>query len=210
MDNETKIHLSSLEMELINNSDWILTKNNILKKTQSILERVQENVYDYAALHRHLFPSQVMAISPKVSKGENYKGLPWLMLDYPRYFGKEGTSPDKANIFAIRTMFWWANFFSTTLHLSGIYKEEYQTAITRHYKDLCKNEYYCCVSTDQWHHHFEKENYRRMDEFTKNEFNDFVREKPFIKLSRRFLLTEWGKAIKLLSEEFVRIAGYLG
>jgi hypothetical protein len=210
MDNETKIHLSSFETELLNNAEWILTKNNILKKTQSILERLQENISDYTALHRHLFPSQVIAISPKVSKGENYKGLPWLMLDYPRYFGKEGPSSDQANIFAIRTMFWWANFFSTTLHLSGIYKQEYHPAIIHHYEDLCKNEYYYCVSSDQWHHHFEKENYLRLNEFTKNEFIELMREKPFIKLSRRFLLTEWENAIKLLSEEFVRIVGYLG
>jgi hypothetical protein len=210
MDNEPKIRLSSFETELLNNSEWILTKNNILKKTQSVLERVQENISDYTALHRQMFPPQVIAISPKISKGENYKGLPWLMLDYPRYFGKEGSSLGQANIFAIRTMFWWANFFSTTLHLSGIFKQEYHLAIIRHYEDLCKNEYYCCVSSDQWQHHFEKENYRRLNELTQNEFIELIREKAFIKLSRRFPLTEWDNAIKLLSEEFVRIAGYLG
>ena len=60
--------------------------------------------------------------SPKISKGENYKGLPWLVLDYPRYFNKE-------DIFAIRTLFWWGNFFSITLHISGKYKMRYEKKI---------------------------------------------------------------------------------
>jgi len=38
------------------------------------------------------------AIAPKISKGENYEGLPWVILDFPRYF-------DKENVFAIRCFF---------------------------------------------------------------------------------------------------------
>src|SRR5437762_6528899 len=135
MDNLPKIQLSPLEFELMNNSEWILTKNNILKKTQRLLEQVRQNILDYTRLHPDLFPGQVTTVSPKISKGENYRGLPWFMLDYPRYF-------DKDNIFAIRAMFWWGNFFSTTLHLSGIYKEKYYRAIVDRYEDLCKNEFY--------------------------------------------------------------------
>ena len=54
----------------------------------------------------------IVQSTPKIAKGENYLQLPYVLLDYPRCF-------DKENIFAIRTMFWWGNFFSITLHLSG-------------------------------------------------------------------------------------------
>jgi hypothetical protein len=33
MSMQTKIQLSTLEAELLNNSEWILTKNNIIKKS---------------------------------------------------------------------------------------------------------------------------------------------------------------------------------
>src|SRR5436190_19310256 len=115
---DSKIRLSDFEIQLVNNSEWILTKNNIIKKAQQLLGVVQENIADYIKTKRKIFPAEIAAISPKISKGENYLGLPWLMLDYPRYF-------DKENIFAIRTMFWWGNFFSTTLHLSGKYQSQY-------------------------------------------------------------------------------------
>src|SRR6185295_1482542 len=174
MDNETKIQLSPFEMDLLSNSEWILTKNQIVKKAQRLLEEVQENTRQYAAVSSVNLPQEVIAISPKISKGENYKGLPWLMLDYPRYFEKE-------KVLAIRTMFWWGNFFSTTLHLSGEYKERYSRAIVRSYDDLIKNEFYICVHDDQWHHHFEKENYLPVKNFTVEEFADLVSKRSFIK-----------------------------
>src|SRR6185369_6006174 len=137
MDDETKIQLSPLEIDLLNNSEWILTKNGIVKKAQRLLERVQENIGSYTDHHPGIFPKEVLAISPKISKGENYKGLPWLMLDYPRFF-------DKENFFAIRTMFWWGNFFSTTLHLSGKYKELHSKNLINNFEELKKNEFYIC------------------------------------------------------------------
>ena len=44
------------------------------------------------------------------------------MLDYPALFKKD-------EIFALRTMFWWGNFMSITLLLSGGYKETFATVI---------------------------------------------------------------------------------
>ena len=202
MDNQTKLQLSPLEFELMNNSEWILTKNNILKKTQWLLEQVQQNILDYTRLHPALFPGVVITVSPKISKGENYRGLPWLMLDYPRYF-------DKDNTFAIRTMFWWGNFFSTTLHLSGIYNQKYYRVIVDRYEDLCKNEFYCCVNNHQWHHHFEKENYLAVGEFSLSEFTQLMQDRSFVKLSYKLPLSEWDRAVNLLSEGFVRIANWL-
>ena len=63
-------------------------------------------------------------VEPKISKGEKYKGLPWVMLDYPRIFGKE-------DIMAIGTRFWWGHYFSVTLHLKGGYLRTYLPVILR-------------------------------------------------------------------------------
>jgi len=208
MDSETKINLSSFEMELLNNPGWILTKNNIMKKAQRLLGEVQQNVYDFAQLHPDLFPAEVIATSPKISRGENYRGLPWLMLDYPRMFDKETIPTGMANIFAIRTLFWWGNFFSTTLHLSGKYKEAYADAIGSSYEKITENNFYYCVNDDPWQHHFEKENYVPVSACSDKEFTKLVKEKRFIKLSCRLDLTEWDKAINLLSGNFTAIAGW--
>ncbi|HEV8286590.1 MAG TPA: hypothetical protein VGQ09_19915 [Chitinophagaceae bacterium] len=200
---ETKIQLSQFEMDLLNDPSWILTKNMVVKKAQRLLEAVQQNISDYTRLQTKIFPEEVIAISPKISKGENYLGLPWLMLDYPRYF-------DKENVFAFRTMFWWGNFFSTTLHLSGKYKQKYDSIIISAYDALTKNEFYSCINEEQWHHHLEKENYLPVKNFSAQDFADHVGKRTFIKLSQKLSFSDWNNAIQLLSENFTQIAKWLG
>ena len=199
MSDQTKIQLSQVEMELLNNSEWILTKNKIVKKAQRLFEEVQQNIVDYVNAEPGIFPREVLDSSAKISRGENYLGLPWLMLDYPRHFKKE-------NIFAVRTMFWWANFFSTTLHLSGIYAKQYGHTIINKYENLVKSEFFVCVHEEQWHHHLQKENYVRVKELSKEDFSRRITNTTFIKIACRVSLAEWNTAIGRLTEKFIEIS----
>jgi len=202
MDVHSKIQLSDFEMELLNNSDWILTKNAVIKKAQRLLEQVQQNISDYTTLNPGIFPAEVIAISPKISKGENYLGLPWLILDYPRYFEKE-------NIFAIRTMFWWGHFFTTTLHLTGKYKEQYEKSIIGNYVTLCTSDFYIGINEDQWHHHLEPENYLPIQHFSTTNLSDHLSKSSFLKLAKKLSFSEWNNAVEQLSQNFVRITNLL-
>jgi hypothetical protein len=210
MSDQTKIQLSPFEMNLLNNSEWILTKNLIVKKAQRLLEEVQENIWQHVKKNCVDLPLEVISISPKISKGENYNGLPWLMLDYPRYFQKENQTGREAGVFAIRTMFWWGHFFITTLHLSGQYKEKYSSAIVRSYDALSKNEFYTCINNEQWHHHFEEGNYLPVKDFAADDFADHIDKRSFVKLSCQLPFAKWNDAPGLLSESFIRITKWLG
>jgi hypothetical protein len=185
--NAAKIRLSATEMELVKNADWILTKNSILQKTNQLLgellRRQQVILKQYSA---HL-PGEVIDSSPKISKGDNYKGLPYLVLDYPRQFSQSG-------VFAIRTMFWWGNFFSVTLHLAGHYKEMYADKIVAALPLLKENRYYCCINTDEWEHHFESTNYLPIVELGADDFAHEVYSKGFLKLTKKIPLNEWDDA----------------
>ena len=93
--NFAKVQLSAEEMRLVRDAAWILTKNSVMGKVVAMFGELSGGWKE-----------------PKISKGENYKGLPWVMLDYPRVFGKE-------DVYAIRTFFLWGHAFSITLHLKG-------------------------------------------------------------------------------------------
>ena len=192
--NEAKIRLSAKEVELVLNADWILTKNEILKKAKHLLEALVEEQQKFIRSCTYL-PAETLVIPAKISKGENYKGLPYLVLDHPRHF-------DKENIFAIRTMFWWGNFFSTTLHLSGKYKKKYEHMISLSYPVLKEQKVYCCVNDDQWEHHFAKENYSIINELQDTEFRKIISERSFIKLAKRISLEEWDNASQKLLSDF--------
>lgn len=176
MKQETKIQLLPFEIELLSNADLILTKNAILQKLKHFLEELQ--LKQQAIIKKHIsgFPEEILEIIPKISKGENYKGLPWLVLDYPRHFEQE-------NIFAIRTMFWWGNFFSTTLHASGRYQRRLQEKIISKHEQLCKEDIYLCISADEWEHHFEESNYKKIKDLSSIEAEKIIIEKSFLKLA---------------------------
>src|SRR5580698_8612281 len=97
---ETKIKLSAHELMIAQDAGLILTKNAIIQKTIGLFSNLAENMQ--IELVKTKLPEEIKITEPKISKGENYKGLPYVILDYPRSFGKE-------NIFAIRTFFWWGN-----------------------------------------------------------------------------------------------------
>ena len=181
-----KIRLSPLEKDLVLNAEWILTKNAILEKVMLLLGRLQESYQERLNTIKDL-PAEVRRSSPKISKGENYRGLPYRVLDHPRCFEKE-------DVFAIRTLFWWGNFFSITLQLSGRYKKSAEEKIIRSYAVLAENEYSVCISNDPWQHHFEKGNYIPVSGMGPVFFGNMIREASFIKLAAKKELERWDES----------------
>jgi hypothetical protein len=180
----SKIHLSPSEAELMQNAAIILTKNSVLEKIRNLLEDVQDR--QLAFVHQNgLQTIDPFFISPKISKGENYRGLPYIILDYPR------TSTEK-NFFFIRSMFWWGHYFSSTLHLSGNYKTTFLDSIKSSYDFL--KDYYIGISNDQWAHHFEQSNYTSISALSENEFQQQCAAFEYIKIAMNCPLDKWDKA----------------
>jgi len=195
MKDQPKIQLSLLEMELVNNAEWILTKNGIIEKVKQLLTSLQESQKEYLHSIADHFPKEVLKSSPKISKGENYKGLPYLVLDFPRSF-------DHEKIFAIRTMFWWGNFFSITLQLAGNHKRMFEKKIISSYEILKQKGFFICVHEKQWEHHFESSNYIQIDNYDKDNFTDIIKINPFVKLANKISLEKWDDAQEILMQQF--------
>ncbi len=197
-----KIRLSPKEMELVSNTEWILTKNAIMQKARQLLEAVCSMQQEILNQTWSRIPPKALQPAPKISKGENYRGLPYLVLDHPRCF-------DKDDILAIRTFFWWGNFFSTSIQLSGVYKEMFQKNMITAWQQLAAKGFYFCINDDPWQHHFENDNYRLMREMKEEEYVKEIANRPFIKLSKKIPLSEWDKAANLLAADFSFITALL-
>jgi hypothetical protein len=195
---KAKIRLSQTEKELVINADFILTKNTILEKVKLLLSDLQDKQQNFLH-HPQLFLAEDrLHPSPKISKGENYKGLPYLILDYPRIF----KDPD---IFAIRTMFWWGYFFSITLHLSGEYKKKFDKKILASHSLLSQQGFFYCINNNQWEHDFDSRNYLSLSAISKNELEKSVTEKTFTKLSIKIPLHQWDDASEILLKYYKEI-----
>ena len=116
----------------------------------------------------------------KISRGENYKGLPYLVLDYPSVFTKN-------NILAFRTMFYWGNFFSITLHLQGDYLTLNRDVLHSKIAQLQALELFISTGNSPWQYHYSSDNYLPIAPLDKEKF--FT--DSFIKLSQRIPLNEY-------------------
>jgi hypothetical protein len=197
MNNFSKLMLSAEEQQLVNNSGWILTKRIIIDKVNQLMGFLSENQKAFINQEIVWLPSAAVQSTPKISKGENYLRLPYVLLDYPRCF-------DAGNIFAVRTMFWWGNFFSMTLHLSGTYKQKFQEKIIKNL-GKSKQHYFICINQNQWQHHFEADNYIPVNQLSPDALQFIILEKQFLKLAIKFQLQQWNDQPALLDESFREI-----
>jgi hypothetical protein len=197
MNQFSKLMLSDEEQQMVNSTAWILTKRKIIDRVNLLLGYLSEHQKMIIENEKAWLPEAVVQSTPKISKGENYLQLPYLLLDYPRCF-------DATDIFAVRTMFWWGNFFSITLHVSGKYKEAFQQKILANINSVTQ-EIFICINENQWQHHFDADNYRSIKKISKNDLLQIAGEKAFIKLAIKFPLDPWEPIPVLLNRSFAEI-----
>jgi len=106
------IKFSKKELSLLKDTDFLLTKIKIIEKVNNLFVETKKEVQNSIEKLNFDFPNELDLKKGKISKGEYYKGLPYLVLDFPTHFSEK-------NIFAYRTMFWWGNFLAVLF----IYKE---------------------------------------------------------------------------------------
>ena len=200
--NFAKVQLSAEEMRLVTDPAWILTKNSVMGKVVGMFaglsERVREGATDIRSGSSVREDGGILRLpprtslgadrrapgsggpekEPKISRGENYKGLPWVMLDYPRVFGKE-------DVYAIRTFFLWGHAFSVTLHLKGEYMRAFLPGIMGRRAELEAAGFRMGISDDEWAHEHTEETYGPLRA---------GHERPWVKLSARVGLEHWDEA----------------
>jgi len=186
----SKIRLSPAEAALFSDAKVILTKNSIIQKTVSLLGEIQLQM-----MHESPDSLKTLSPSPKISKGENYLGLPYVILDYPRVSNNEG-------LFFIRSMFWWGNFYSSTLQLSGSFKESYTRQISGAFESLKDKNYFIGVNADPWVHHFGEDNYKNLDSLSTEAFTLILEEQAHIKIAAFWPLNKWDPAANNLLESW--------
>lgn len=176
-----KIQLSPAEQKLIRNAEILLTKNGVLAKMWALLESVQTEMLTYTPT----FSKPHIGPPPKISRGENYLGLPYLVLDYPRIFQQK-------EVFAIRSFFWWGHFFSSTLQVAGNFKTTSLHKLEAAVSTFSKH--HIGINTDPWQHHFEKNNYVPIADLKEADFKKLLHEQPHIKLATKLPVEEWPHA----------------
>lgn len=194
------VKFSDEELALMSNAGFILTKNSITSKVYELLGELSARLS--GLLKDSTLPVEVVTVPPKISKGENYAGLPYVILDHPRFFSRE-------DVLAIRTMFWWGNYFLVTLHLKGVYARQYAGRVTDGYDRLSKNGFYSMTGKDEWQHHINEGFSIPVSSMSKPEFSKLIHRSSFIKLTATVPLSLNEKSGEELFKKAEQLAGLL-
>jgi hypothetical protein len=181
----SSIPLSGKEMSYVEDVDFLLTRYRINEKVNQLLLQCEANIKHYLNERQIIFPEGIKFRAGKIAKGENYLKLPYYILDYPRQFSQE-------SIFALRTMFWWGNYFSVTFHLSGDALNIFRPAVVNRLETLYDPDLYIYRNADDpWQHHITETNYRQLKDWDMGELRQYIAEVNHFKLCRVLPLQEW-------------------
>lgn len=192
MNNIAKLTLSTGELALATDKNIILTKKIIIEKAYNLFNEMAKMSNIIFAPNLQSYEAMQKAI-PKIYKGENYNSYPYVLMDYPSCF-------ENKNIFTVRTMFWWGNFISITLHLSGKYK----TVFEKNILNSKEADFFICINENQWQHHFEEDNYKQLQTLSNLEMKN-LQQKSFIKAALKYELHHWNMMQQILPEGYKKI-----
>ncbi len=103
---------------IVERSSFIL-KNEVDEQINKLLYSFQHIISKLLKESDLKLPSKLGKNPFKVSKGNNHKGFPFQVIDYPASLGQE-------DAFSFRSVIWYGNFFSFSLILKGKPKEKYR------------------------------------------------------------------------------------
>lgn len=178
------VRLSPEEQELVLNANVILTKNVVIEKVKALLAGVSVQAQQRLETNGpFLFGGPLPP--PRISRGENYNGLPWVAMDYPRVFQQQGVS-------AIRHIFLWGHHFSFTWHCSGIYKDAVQHTLQQNHAYFSAKKWLLYTGKEEWAHELGRE-HLETGSLTQTAFTEALQQQHFFKLCKYLPLSRWNE-----------------
>ncbi|MEN9523069.1 MAG: hypothetical protein RL065_1446 [Bacteroidota bacterium] len=124
--------------------------------------------------------------NPKISKGENYFTLPWVMVDFPCVFSNE-------QIFAFRIFYHWGKEINCFLILKGEFQNIFIERLKSNYCNSGFNNVLIYSGDNIWQHHID-DSYRPLHSISSDAE---LSNKPFLKFAIKFNAAEIDNNISL-------------
>ena len=160
------------EFAALQNTHFFMLKRSATDKLMQLFGRLSQAMKELPE-HRHFeFPAGCDVQAGKITKGENYQSLPYMVLDFPRLF-----KPD--DIFACRSLFWWGNGFSFTLLLQGHSLNRFLPALIANFQLLAEQNYYLSVAETPWQHEFTPNSYQPCSRYSHTALEQQVARQGF-------------------------------
>jgi hypothetical protein len=193
---DTNLTFSEEEIAAIYNSRFFEVKLDITQKILRVFGELEVELEKKISSYKFLSKIDAgITQKGKIFRGENYRSLPYLILDCPRVFTTE-------TVFAFRSMCWWGHEFSFTLHLQGKAWIAVRDNLFTNINMLKGKDFFFCVNDTPWEYFFEESNYKKLDDLLSSSKDITERPGNFIKLSRKINLAKYNDVISYGCETF--------
>ena len=186
---------SEKEFQFLTDTDFLLARAEITRKLANLLNATVRVLKPLAQQHSTSFPQGTDVRNGRLSRGENYRGLPWLVLDFPRKFSQE-------EVFALRTMVWWGHECSCTLHVQGETARRLLPALVGNLPAAAAGNCFFCLNPSPWEYHFGPANYLPASQVSAAMLQQQVNRHQFFKISRKLPLLHADKLPVFSKETF--------
>lgn len=178
MTRKSTINLTKHELEMAADTFYPFMKQQIMHKMIGILDEVGQylaaNVFDNNPMH-------------KVTKGENYKLLPYVVVDCPQLSGPHLP-------LACRTLFWWGYGFSFNLIVP-------QSVLgTQAAEVLGKLEDWILVGDHLWENEIDEENYQIGTSQTKTFWEHHIQNQAYLRIAHPLPMNKYDVLSELALE----------
>ncbi|MEM7550826.1 MAG: hypothetical protein AAF363_14175 [Bacteroidota bacterium] len=178
--------LTSKELGFLMDTDFLVTKSQLIKKMESILSETEQSLVRLVQSSGYKFPEKTLIKAGKISKGENYRLLPYLVLDYPRLSTKE-------NLFLYRTIFWWGHYFSFTLQMEGHLAQNVLQKLIHDCSEITGKNLLLYSGMDRWCHDLGDPGYISIDTLEVDDLKKILSNLQFLKISAKSPLEDYTK-----------------
>lgn len=162
-------------------------------KVQALLESCADEIKSALT---PLLPeeSPLLRSAAKTTRGNNFLGYPWTIIDFPRKFDNDG-------FMALRILCLRGHCFSITLHLSGETLKQYLIRITERKNEIPDN-YFVSINADEWMHIIDEKNYQTAQKI-KTVFDQEISRTEYLKIARKVAFEDAEKLPQITAETAV-------
>lgn len=185
---KSAIKLTKAEFDLVSRTDYPKMKQRIMRKTVQRFDALGCLMKDAVELPAGIAPSF------KTTRGENYRGLPYAVLDFPQIKGNGFT-------LCCRTMFWWGRYCSLNVIIRSDAVDIAELAQKLKASSLKKVR--ILTGDDLWQQDLDHADFTKLKELDEAALAELLKGREYIKISRKVSLRKW-KELEVRSLEFYR------
>jgi hypothetical protein len=169
--------------------DYPMVKRQIVQKVGQLFQLLGQK------LGRELEDSGLIGSAEyKISRGENYRNMPYTVLDFPRITG---------NNFPVvcRTLFWWGHYFSCTLLVQTSLIDIQNTASLLAQKGKLK----LYTGSDLWEQDLNNSGFVKLNTIKPKEISDILAQQEYLKVSCKITLKDFENLETLAVEAYSKM-----